>query len=82
MTNWQKRLIIGFNIAALFIFLDVSLLIFIRSVDGHGVYQTLGMKWITFSVWVLCYASLWMFQGITYMFIKIVKVAKKHQNTR
>ena len=27
MTNWQKRLVIGFNIAALFIFLDVSLLI-------------------------------------------------------
>ena len=31
MTNWQKRLVIGFNIAALFIFLDVSLLmVFIR----------------------------------------------------
>ena len=50
MTNWQKRLVIGFNIAALFIFLDVSLLIFIRSVNGHGIYQTLGMKWLTFSV--------------------------------
>lgn len=81
MTNWQKRLVIGFNIAALFIFLDVSLLIFIRSVNGHGVYQTLGMKWLTFSAWVLCYASLWMPQGIAYMFVKRLSLAKEQRNS-
>lgn len=82
MTNWQKRLVIGFNIVALFIFLDVSLLIFIRSVNGHGIYQTLGMKWLTFSAWVLCYASLWMFQGIVYMFVKRLSLAKEQRNSR
>ncbi len=82
MTNGQKRWVSGFNIAALFIFLDVSLLIFIRSVNGQGVYQTLGMKWLTFSVWVLCYASLWMFQGIAYMFVKRLSLAKEQRNSR
>ncbi|WP_205396160.1 DUF3923 family protein [Streptococcus lutetiensis] len=82
MTNWQKRLVIGFNIAALFIFLDVSLLIFIRSVNGHGVYQTLGMKWLTFSAWVLCYASLWTVQGIAYMLIKRFVLVREQQNNR
>ncbi|SDQ04339.1 Protein of unknown function [Streptococcus equinus] len=82
MTNWQKRLVIGFNIAALFIFLDVSLLIFIRSVNGHGVYQTLGMKWLTFSAWVLCYASLWTIQGIAYMLIKRFVLVREQQNNR
>ena len=82
MTNWQKRLVIGFNIVALFIFLDVSLLIFIRSVNGHGIYQTLGMKWLTFSAWVLCYASLWMFQAIAYMFVKRLSLAKEQRNSR
>ena len=82
MTNWQKRLVIGFNIAALFIFLDVSLLIFIRSVNGHGIYQTLGMKWLTFSAWVLCYASLWTVQGIAYMLIKRFALVREQQNNR
>lgn len=44
MTNWQKRFVIWFNLAILFIFLDVTLLIFIRSINSDGVYQTMQMK--------------------------------------
>ena len=33
MKNWQKRFIIWFNLAILFVFLDVSLLIFVRSIN-------------------------------------------------
>ena len=44
MKNWQKRFIIWFNLAILFVFLDVSLLIFVRSIDHEGIYQTTAMK--------------------------------------
>ena len=64
MTNWQKRFVIWFNLAILFIFLDVTLLIFIRSINSHGVYQTMQMKWLTFSMWILCYAFVWTCQGV------------------
>ena len=81
MTNWQKRLIIGFNFAVLFIFLDVSLLIFVRSVNSHGIYQTAEMKWLTFSVWVLCYSLFWMIQGMVYLIIKYMVLVRKHQKS-
>lgn len=73
MTNWQKRFVIWFNLAILFIFLDVTLLIFIRSINSHGVYQTMQMKWLTFSMWILCYAFVWTCQGVGYMFFKHIK---------
>lgn len=72
MTNWQKRFVIWFNLAILFIFLDVTLLIFIRSINSHGVYQTMQMKWLTFSMWILCYAFVWTCQGVGYMFLNIL----------
>ncbi|WP_423216532.1 DUF3923 family protein [Streptococcus equinus] len=81
MTNWQKRLIIGLNLAVLFIFLDVSLLIFVRSVNSHGVYQTVEMKWLTFSVWVLCYFLFWVIQGMLYLVVKQMLFARRHQKS-
>lgn len=80
MTNWQKRFVIWFNLAILFIFLDVSLLIFIRSINSDGVYQTMEMKWLTFLMWTLCYAFVWMCQGMGYMFFKHIKQARKQED--
>ena len=80
MTNWQKRFVIWFNLAILFIFLDVTLLIFIRSINSDGVYQTMQMKWLTFLMWILCYAFVWMCQGGGYMFVKHIKQARKQED--
>lgn len=80
MTNWQKRFVIWFNLAILFIFLDVTLLIFIRSINSHGVYQTMQMKWLTFSMWILCYAFVWMCQGVGYMFFKHIKQVREQED--
>ncbi|MBE6165309.1 MAG: DUF3923 family protein [Streptococcus gallolyticus] len=80
MTNWQKRFVIWFNLAILFIFLDVTLLIFIRSINSDGVYQTMEMKRLTFLMWTLCYAFVWMCQGVGYMFFKHIKRARKQED--
>ena len=80
MTNWQKRFVIWFNLAILFIFLDVTLLIFIRSINSHGVYQTMQMKWLTFSMWILCYAFVWTCQGAGYMFFKHIKQVREQED--
>ena len=82
MTNWQKRFVIWFNLAILFIFLDVTLLIFIRSINSHGVYQTMQMKWLTFSMWILCYAFVWTCQGVGYMFFKHIKQLRELDDRR
>ncbi len=77
MTTVQKRFIIGINVAILFIFLDITLLIFVRSIDGSGVYQTSEMKWLTFLALVMCYAVVWTCQGVGYIIYKHFKSHKR-----
>ena len=76
MKNWQKRFIIWFNLAILFVFLDVSLLIFVRSINHEGIYQTTAMKWETFFVWALCYAIVCLGQILGYVLFKRHKSAR------
>lgn len=77
MAIWHKRFVIWFNLAILFIFLDGSLLIFVRSIDSDGIYQTMAMKWLTFSIWALCYALICLCQAIVYLLLRY-KHSKKH----
>lgn len=51
MVTWKKRLMVGLESLILFIYLDGCLLIFIRSIDGNGIYQTVTMKWTSFLYW-------------------------------
>ncbi|MEX2784574.1 DUF3923 family protein [Streptococcus sp. H49] len=80
MSKLQKRFIVGFNFALLAVFLDISMLIFLRTVDSQGVFQTSERKWLTFFMWLLCYAFIWMCQGLTYLgflYFKKLKNGKK-----
>lgn len=76
MASWQKRFVISINSAILFVFLDISLLIFIRSVNTKGTYQTIEMKWLTFLSWAFCYAFIWICQGIIYFLFNRSKKRK------
>ncbi|THJ29502.1 DUF3923 family protein [Bifidobacterium longum subsp. infantis] len=48
--------------------------LFIRTVDGHGTVQTLGVKLISFSVWALFYLGILAIEWLIYC---IVRHAKK-----
>ena len=81
MSRLQKRFVVGINIALLAVFLDVSMLIFIRTVNGMGVIQTSEMKWLTFLIWALCYAFILMCQGLAYLLLKSLVAFKSQQKS-
>ena len=53
----KKRLVIGFNGILLVLFLDICLLIFIRSVDQQGNFQTMADKWESLSFVSILYGT-------------------------
>ncbi|AXQ78177.1 DUF3923 family protein [Streptococcus chenjunshii] len=77
MSKRQKWFIVLFNIILLAIFLDVSMLIFLRIVDSQGIFQTDERKWLTFLAWLLCYAFVWMCQGLAYLLHAYLKKLRK-----
>ena len=63
-----------FQIIQFILFLCISVFLFIRTVDGHGTVQTLGVKLISFSVWALFYLGILAIEWLIYC---IVRNAKK-----
>ena len=63
-----------FQINQFILFLCISVFLFIRTVDGHGTVQTLGVKLISFSVWALFYLGILAIEWLIYC---IVRHAKK-----
>ena len=63
-----------FQIIQFILFLCISVFLFIRTVDGHGTVQTLGVKLISFSVWALFYLGILAIEWLIYC---IVRHAKK-----
>ena len=53
----KKRFFIGFNGILLALFLDICLLISIRTVDHHGHFQSATDKWETLLYVIGCYFS-------------------------
>ena len=71
----RKRVIIGFNGALLALFLDICLLISLRSVDELGHFQTNVDKWQRFGVIASLYGGFLMLEVICYV---IVKIRQRH----
>lgn len=69
--TWKKRLLVGLRLALLMIYLDGAFLIYIRSVDGNGIYQTAKMKWLSLLLWSLCCIFLWLVQEIISFILKM-----------
>ena len=63
----KKRFFIGFNGILLALFLDICLLISIRTVDHHGHFQSATDKWETLLYILGLYFSFLLFEVIFYL---------------
>ena len=68
---WLKSVFfIGFNCILLVLFLDICLLIIIRTVDHHGHFQSATDKWETLLYVLGLYFSFLIFEVIFYLIMK------------
>jgi hypothetical protein len=67
----KKRFFIGFNGIFLVLFLDICLLISIRTVDHHGRFESITDKWQT-----LVYVSLLLFEMILFLIMRHRKISR------
>lgn len=66
----KKRFFIGFNGILLALFLDICLLISIRTVDHHGRFQSTTDKWETLLYVSGVYVSFLLFEVILYYIMR------------
>lgn len=66
----KKRFFIGFNGILLALFLDICLLINIRTVDHHGHFQSTTDKWETLLYISGVYASFLLFEMILFLIMR------------
>ena len=66
----KKRFFIGFNGILLALFLDVCLLISIRTVDHHGHFQSATDKWETLLYVIGFYFSFLLFEMILFLIMR------------
>lgn len=66
----KKRFFIGFNGILLALFLDICLLISIRTVDHHGRFQSTTDKWETLLYVSGVYVSFLLFEVILYYILR------------
>ena len=66
----KKRFFIGFNGILLALFLDICLLISIRTVDHHGHFQSATDKWETLLYVLGIYFTFLLFEVIFYLILK------------
>lgn len=59
-----------FQIIQFIIFLCVSIFLFTRRVDGHGVIQTLDAKLISFAVWGITYLVILVIEWLIYFIVR------------
>ena len=69
--TWKKRLLIGLRLALLMIYLDGAFLIYIRSVDVNGIYQTTKIKCLSLFLFSLCFILLCLLQEIISFILKM-----------
>ncbi|MGT2906786.1 DUF3923 family protein [Streptococcus dentiloxodontae] len=82
MNSVKKRLAIGINIACLLAFLDGTLLIYLRSVNSAGRFQSPEEKWLSFLILSFIYAAFFTAQGVFYCIYKHHKKKAQKQVTR
>ena len=70
----KKRFFIGFNGILLALFLDICLLISIRTVDHHGHFQSATDKWETLLYILGLYFSFLLFEVIFYLILKNLSI--------
>ena len=66
----KKRFFIGFNSILLALFLDVCLLVFIRTVDSSGHFQSMTDKWETLSYVSLVYVAVLIVEVLLYLSLR------------
>lgn len=66
----KKRFFIGFNGILLALFLDICLLISIRTVDHHGHFQSTTDKWETLLYVIGIYVSFLLFEMILFLIMR------------
>ena len=66
----KKRFFIGFNGILLALFLDICLLISIRTVDHHGRFQSTTDKWQTLLYVSGVYVSFLLFEIILFLILR------------
>lgn len=69
----KKRFFIGFNGILLALFLDLCLLISIRTVDHHGHFQSTTDKWETLLYVIGIYVSFLLFEMILFLIMRYRK---------
>lgn len=62
-----------FQIVQLIAFLCFSIFLFVRTVDGHGVAQTLEAKLISFAVWGIFYLGVLAVEWLIYLIVRLSK---------
>lgn len=72
----KKRFFIGFNGILLALFLDICLLISIRTVDHHGHFQSATDKWETLLYVLGIYFTFLLFEVIFYLILNTVEINK------
>lgn len=66
----KKRFFIGFNGILLALFLDICLLISVRTVDHHGHFQSVMDKWGTLLYVIGIYVSFLLFEMILLLIMR------------
>lgn len=66
----------NFSNRSSYIFLCVSVFLFIRPVDGHGTMQTLEVKLISFAVWGIFYLGVLAIEWLIYLIVQHTKKKK------
>ena len=72
----KKRFFIGFNGIFLVLFLDICLLISIRTVDHHGRFELITDKWQTLLYVSGVYVSLLLFEMILFLIMRHRKIRR------
>ena len=72
----KKRFFIGFNGIFLVLFLDICLLISIRTVDHHGRFESITDKWQTLLYVSGVYVSLLLFEMILFLIMRHRKISR------
>lgn len=72
----KKRFFIGFNGIFLVLFLDICLLISIRTVDHHGRFESITDKWQTLLYVLGVYVSLLLFEMILFLIMRHRKISR------
>ena len=72
----KKRFFIGFNGILLALFLDICLLISIRTVDHHGHFQSATDKWETLLYILGLYFSFLLFEMILFLIMRHRKISR------